>query len=123
MAYEDLKEYGTEAQVKAVGKLRQQGKTCKSISRDLPNETALDVILTDQTRYKMEISVTGSVVNSREDAVCISGISTSAYHHALDVLSLAAGSGRYMAKVASSTAHTISFTAILLHLIHFPHSP
>lgn len=29
MAYEDLKEYGTEAQVKAAGKQRQQGKTCK----------------------------------------------------------------------------------------------
>jgi obg-like ATPase 1 len=27
MAYEDLKEYGTEAQVKAAGKQRQQGKT------------------------------------------------------------------------------------------------
>ena len=36
MAYEDLKEYGTEAQVKAVGKLRQQGKTCK-----LPSPIAL----------------------------------------------------------------------------------
>ena len=30
MAFEDLKEYGTEAAVKAAGKQRQQGKTCKS---------------------------------------------------------------------------------------------
>jgi obg-like ATPase 1 len=30
MSYDDLKEYGTEAQVKANGKQRQQGKTCKS---------------------------------------------------------------------------------------------
>jgi obg-like ATPase 1 len=29
MAFEDLKEYGTEAAVKAAGKQRQQGKTCK----------------------------------------------------------------------------------------------
>ena len=33
MAYEDLKEYGTEAAVKAAGKQRQQGKTCKSSSQ------------------------------------------------------------------------------------------
>jgi ribosome-binding ATPase YchF (GTP1/OBG family) len=32
MAFEDLKEYGTEAAVKAAGKQRQQGKTCKSPS-------------------------------------------------------------------------------------------
>lgn len=31
MSYDDLKEYGSEAQVKAAGKLRQQGKPCKSI--------------------------------------------------------------------------------------------
>jgi obg-like ATPase 1 len=30
MAFEDLKEYGTEAAVKAAGKQRQQGKTCES---------------------------------------------------------------------------------------------
>ena len=30
MAFEDLKEYGTEAAVQAAGKQRQQGKTCKS---------------------------------------------------------------------------------------------
>ena len=29
MAFEDLKEYGTEAAVKAAGKQRQQGKTCE----------------------------------------------------------------------------------------------
>ena len=36
MAYDDLKEYGSEAAVKAAGKLRQQGKpyesTCSSDS-------------------------------------------------------------------------------------------
>lgn len=29
MSYDDLKEYGTEALVKAAGKLRQQGKPCE----------------------------------------------------------------------------------------------
>jgi obg-like ATPase 1 len=29
MSYDDLREYGTEAAVKAAGKLRQQGKTCE----------------------------------------------------------------------------------------------
>lgn len=32
MAYEDLKEFGSEAQVKAAGKLRQQGKPYESAS-------------------------------------------------------------------------------------------
>jgi len=35
MAFEDLKEYGTEAAVKAAGKQRQQGKTCKYTSKSL----------------------------------------------------------------------------------------
>ncbi len=30
MAYEDLREYGSEAAVKAAGKLKQQGKTYES---------------------------------------------------------------------------------------------
>ena len=35
MAYEDLKEYGTEAQVKAAGKLRQQGKPYEIVDGDI----------------------------------------------------------------------------------------
>jgi len=35
MAYEDLKEYGTEANVKAAGKLRQQGKPYEMIDGDI----------------------------------------------------------------------------------------
>ena len=33
MTYEDLKEYGSEAAVKAAGKLRQQGKPYESMFR------------------------------------------------------------------------------------------
>ena len=33
MSYDDLKEYGSEAAVKAAGKLKQQGKTYESTSR------------------------------------------------------------------------------------------
>jgi obg-like ATPase 1 len=36
MAYDDLKEYGTEAAVKAAGKLRQHGKPCELFSPSLP---------------------------------------------------------------------------------------
>ena len=32
MSYDDLKEYGSEAAVKAAGKLKQQGKTYESMS-------------------------------------------------------------------------------------------
>ena len=32
MSYDDLKEYGSEAAVKAAGKLKQQGKTYESTS-------------------------------------------------------------------------------------------
>jgi len=63
MAYDDLKEYGTEAAVKAAGKQRQQGKTCTSFL-DL---AAVGFWLTWQTRFKMEISVTGSVVSRRDE--------------------------------------------------------
>jgi obg-like ATPase 1 len=35
MAYDDLKEYGTEAQVKAAGKLRQQGKPYEVVDGDI----------------------------------------------------------------------------------------
>ena len=35
MAFEDLKEYGTEAQVKAAGKLRQQGKPYEVLDGDI----------------------------------------------------------------------------------------
>jgi len=35
MAYEDLKEYGSEAQVKAAGKLRQQGKPYEIVDGDI----------------------------------------------------------------------------------------
>jgi len=35
MAYDDLKEYGTEAQVKAAGKLRQQGKPYEVLDGDI----------------------------------------------------------------------------------------
>jgi len=35
MAYDDLKEYGTEAQVKAAGKLRQQGKPYEIVDGDI----------------------------------------------------------------------------------------
>ena len=36
MSYEDLREYGSEASVKAAGKLRQQGKPYESTSFFLP---------------------------------------------------------------------------------------
>jgi ribosome-binding ATPase YchF (GTP1/OBG family) len=36
-SYEDLKEYGTEAAVKAAGKLRQQGRTCTFSLSDRPS--------------------------------------------------------------------------------------
>lgn len=35
MAYDDLKEYGSEAQVKAAGKLRQQGKPYEIVDGDI----------------------------------------------------------------------------------------
>ena len=35
MAYEDLREYGTESQVKAAGKLRQQGKPYEVLDGDI----------------------------------------------------------------------------------------
>ena len=35
MSYDDLKEYGSEAAVKAAGKLKQQGKTYESTSPSL----------------------------------------------------------------------------------------
>lgn len=35
MAYDDLKEYGTEAAVKAAGKLRQQGKPYEIVDGDI----------------------------------------------------------------------------------------
>jgi len=35
MTYEDLKEYGSEAQVKAAGKLRQQGKPYEVLDGDI----------------------------------------------------------------------------------------
>jgi obg-like ATPase 1 len=35
MAYDDLKEYGTEAQVKTAGKLRQQGKLYEIVDGDI----------------------------------------------------------------------------------------
>jgi len=35
MAYEDLKEYGTENLVKAAGKLRQQGKPYEIVDGDI----------------------------------------------------------------------------------------
>jgi len=35
MAYDDLREYGTEAQVKAAGKLRQQGKPYEVLDGDI----------------------------------------------------------------------------------------
>lgn len=35
MAYADLKEYGTEAQVKSAGKLRQQGKPYEIVDGDI----------------------------------------------------------------------------------------
>jgi obg-like ATPase 1 len=35
MTYDDLKEYGSEASVKAAGKLRQQGKPYESTSSSL----------------------------------------------------------------------------------------
>lgn len=35
MAYDDLKEYGTESQVKAAGKLRQQGKPYEVLDGDI----------------------------------------------------------------------------------------
>lgn len=35
MAFDDLKEYGTEAAVKAAGKLRQQGKPYEIVDGDI----------------------------------------------------------------------------------------
>ena len=35
MSYNDLKEYGSEAQVKAAGKLRQQGKPYEIVDGDI----------------------------------------------------------------------------------------
>lgn len=69
--YEDLKEHGTEAAVKAAGKLRQQGRTCKSWSSKLnPWATrktdALVLCATRQTKCKMRISATLSTMVKRD---------------------------------------------------------
>lgn len=66
-SYEDLKEHGTEAAVKAAGKLRQQGRTCKS----KPVPRYFSALLTNlssypsQTKFRMPTFASSSTTVNR----------------------------------------------------------
>jgi len=58
MTFDDLKEYGSEAAVKAAGKLRQQGKPYESEFLSFPSKNNIDCL-----QWWTEILLTGNAVN------------------------------------------------------------